>query len=131
MSKSGAPVFYDATPDTLWAEVPGDERDRRRTPGVYTDHDSTDEDGIRMATFTAYDAKGFVGGLYVFAQAGQAPELSIVIRPDARRLGWGKRLYALAAAAGIDIEAGSDRALSAGEMTREGYAFMAARRRPC
>ncbi len=121
-------TFYPATPESLWDEVPGDERNLRRPVGVYVEHDAT-YDGIRSASFAAYDAEGFVGGLYVFAQTGKPPELSVVIRPNARKRGWGTKLYALATSRGIDIEAGSARALKDEEMTKEGYAFMQARKR--
>lgn len=124
------PEFCPSSPEELWDEVPGKEREERRAPGLYINNEQFDPDeGIRNASYLAFDEAGLVAGLYLFQQAPAAPEQSIVVRPDARRRGWGSKLYALAAERGWDIEAGSGAALQRGEMTAEGYAFMRSRAR--
>ena len=54
--------------------------------------------------------------------------LDVAVDPARQGEGWASRLYTALEEAGIDVEAGADASLAHRLMTRDGYAFMRARR---
>jgi GNAT superfamily N-acetyltransferase len=70
------------------------------------------------------------GGAIVYPNEGNGlpPSIDVAIDPRYRRRGYATKLYEAIAAAGIDVEAGSDGSMRFGTMTRMGYAFMVGRR---
>jgi GNAT superfamily N-acetyltransferase len=90
--------------------------------------------GVTRETATDWiirsDAGCVVGGARVFLldASGEAVSPDVAIDPRYRRKGYATRLYEAIAAAGVDIERGSDSSLRFGSMTRMGYAFMVGRR---
>ncbi len=70
-----------------------------------------------------------IGGAKAVAVDDSMIALDVEVAVEHRRRGHATRLYEAIAAAGIDVEAGSDTSLEFGRMTPLGYAFCVGRRR--
>lgn len=102
---------------------------------LFRSHYGPGEPGVTRETESHWimrtDLGCVAGGAVVYPNEGRSlpPSIDVAIDPRYRRRGYATKLYEVIAAAGIDVEAGSDGSMRFGTMTRLGYAFMLGRRR--